>query len=230
MHVSIGKICGSIEQSIEYCSKEESRVIPYRSWGVPPQPRPGKRSDLDDAVNYIRSLDGSAAYRMRMLACEHPGVYVKYFKGFWDLCRQLEVQQPLPALPWHRWQQTVLTACLLEPNRRKIHWIYDSVGNRGKSYLSSYLVTNPEYNAIELCGKVADMAYAYNGERVVIFDIVRSQAEHIDHLYDFAERLKMVVFLVGSMSHVQRYLTLLMYFSLLILLLIIPNGLKIDMM
>ena len=47
---------GSIEQSIEYCSKEESRVIPYRSWGVPPQPRPGKRSDLDDAVNYIRSL------------------------------------------------------------------------------------------------------------------------------------------------------------------------------
>ena len=133
-------------------------------------------------------------------------------------------------MPWHRWQQTVLTACLLEPNRRKIHWIYDSVGNRGKSYLSSYLVTNPEYNAIELCGKVADMAYAYNGERVVIFDIVRSQAEHIDHLYDFAERLKMVVFLVGSMSHVQRYLTLLMYFSLLILLLIIPNGLKIDMM
>ena len=93
-------------------------------------------------------------------------------------------------MPWHRWQQTVLTACLLEPNRRKIHWIYDSVGNRGKSYLSSYLVTNPEYNAIELCGKVADMAYAYNGERVVIFDIVRSQAEHIDHLYDFAERLK----------------------------------------
>ena len=73
---------GSIEQSIEYCSKEESRVIPYCSWGVPPQPRPGKRSGLDDAVNYIRSLDGSAAYRMRMLACEHPVYMLNISKDF----------------------------------------------------------------------------------------------------------------------------------------------------
>lgn len=181
---------GSVDDSIEYCSKSDSRVMPYRSWGEIPKNCKGKRTDLDDAVDYIKSLDGSAAYRMRMLANEHPSVYVKYFKGFWDICRQLEVQTPLPALPWHPWQQRVLSSCLVEASRRKIHWIHDSVGNRGKSYLSSYLVTNTQYNAIELCGKVADMAYAYNGERVVIFDIVRSQAEHIDHLYDFAERLK----------------------------------------
>lgn len=34
------------------------------------------------------------------------------------------------------------------------------------------------------------MAYAYNGEPMVFFDVTRTQAEHMDHLYQFAEQLK----------------------------------------
>ena len=136
---------GTIQQSIEYCSKNDSRVEPYRTWGEIPENCQGKRNDLNDAVEFVKSLDGSAASRMKKLAHEHPSVYVKYFKGFWDLCKQLEVVTPLPAQPWYPWQQRILNKVQGPTERRKITWVHDAVGNRGKSYLTSYLVTNPEY-------------------------------------------------------------------------------------
>ena len=61
-------------------------------------------------------------------------------------------------------------------------------GNQGKSRLALHLCL--EHNAIILSGKIADMAYAYNKEPIVIFDVPRTQAENLDHLFAFAESLK----------------------------------------
>ena len=44
--------------------------------------------------------------------------------------------------------------------------------------------------AVQLEGKVADMAFMYNSEPIVCFDVTRAQAEVSDHLYSFAEKLK----------------------------------------
>ena len=77
-----------------------------------------------------------------------------------------------------------------EPDRRTILWYTDEEGGAGKSTFTSYYVCNEEMDAVMLSGKVADMAYTYQGERVVFFDVSRTQAECMDHLYSFAEMLK----------------------------------------
>jgi len=74
------------------------------------------------------------------------------------------------------------------PHPRKIIWYVDTQGAAGKSTLVRHLCTRGE--GIVLEGKVADMAYAYNGQRIVFFDVSRTQVEYMDHLYSFAEKLK----------------------------------------
>ena len=59
------------------------------------------------------------------------------------------------------------------------------------SHLVKHLIRN--HGATKLSGKVADMAYQYNSERIACFDVTRAQAGPggpSDHLYSFAEELK----------------------------------------
>lgn len=89
------------------------------------------------------------------------------------------------------WQNDVIELIKKPTDPRKINWIWEKYGNVGKSELMNYLCI--KHNAIELSGKVADMAFTYNGEPIVCFDIPRTaedNGESIRHLYNFAEKLK----------------------------------------
>ncbi|AKV62262.1 putative replication initiation protein [Rakkovirus canuewis] len=85
------------------------------------------------------------------------------------------------------WQRTLLRHVLGEPDMRKIHWMYDLVGNMGKTWMSKYLCA--KHGAVRFeNGKSADIKYAYNGERIVIFDLSRSQEDHFN--YEVLESVK----------------------------------------
>ena len=72
---------------------------------------------------------------------------------------------------------------------RQLSWVYDSVGNKGKSVLAKYLMDYKD--AIQLSGKIADMTYLYQSQKIVIFDIPRTSEEHGAHaMYTVAEKLK----------------------------------------
>ncbi len=75
-----------------------------------------------------------------------------------------------------------------EPDDRTIIWVTDPQGGSGKSRLARHLIM--EHGACLLGGRVQDMAYQYDNERIVIFDVSRAQAEYSDHLYTMAEALK----------------------------------------
>lgn len=184
---------GSLESNEEYCSKDDTREpgTEPRRWGDrPPTNGQGRRTDLDDAVEALRAATGSVTARMRAAASVAPTAVVKFTRGLEFLAR-LEAPAPKYAWPAPRvWQARLLDTLAAEPDDRHILWFVDESGGAGKStFVRKYLSDNAE-DAIVLSGKIADMAYAYDSQRVVFFDVSRTQAEHMDHLYSFAETLK----------------------------------------
>lgn len=79
-------------------------------------------------------------------------------------------------------------------NTRQVNWIYDPVGGTGKTQLARYLITH--YDTLYITGgKVADIHSIYNGEQIVIFDLARTYAENVEHIYSVIETLKNGLFL-----------------------------------
>jgi len=183
---------GKLEDSEKYCSKEDSRVpgtFP-KTWGTRPLNEQGKRTDLEEAISALKDASGPPSKKLRAVARACPAAYVKFHRGLESLAVQLATREALPKPEWRPWQAELEEILSAEPDKRTIHWYTDGDGGAGKSTFTGYYVCNEELDAITLSGKVADMAYTYQGERVVFFDVSRTQAEHMDHLYSFAEHLK----------------------------------------
>lgn len=98
---------------------------------------------------------------------------------------------------WRPWQQEILTISQAAPHPRKIHWIWESTGNTGKSFLAKYLAA--AYRACLMKpGKQGDLAHIISktNTRLYIFDLSRTNApsegrEHfLDSAYSLAEDLK----------------------------------------
>lgn len=181
---------GKLEDSEQYCSKEDSREpgTAPRTWGDRPALAQGKRNDLAEAITALQNAGGTVKDQMRAVAEAEPVAYVKYFKGLEALARALAPRPKFDLPNPRRWQKDLLLTLQGTADDRTILWYTDYEGGAGKSTVVRYAIAKGP--AISLTGKLADMAYAYNGEPVVFFDVTRTQAEHMDHLYQFAEQLK----------------------------------------
>lgn len=142
----------------------------------------GRRTDLEAAVAALR--EGG----IKRVAQECPTAFVKFSRGLRELQRELEVRPSDPDFVPRYWQQVVLDQLSLPADDRTIFWVTDTYGGKGKSRLAKHLLL--EHGAVQLEGKVADMAYMYDKEPIVIFDITRAAVETSGHLYSFAEKLK----------------------------------------
>lgn len=177
-----------------YCGKEESRVAGPWQRGARSEGR-GHRTDIDEAVATLVNANGS----MAAVAREHATTFVRNHRGLAAYKALLCPPRPpsdadFVARPW---QQRVLDIVVSEPDDRKIVWVTDAQGNTGKSRLARHIVA--QHGGLLLEGRIVDMAYviaahadSHEGAwpRVCMFDITRAQAEHSDHLYSFAEKLK----------------------------------------
>lgn len=183
---------GKLEDSERYCSKDETRLAGTfpKTWGHRPTNEQGRRTDLEEAIDALKDASGPPSKRLRAVALACPAAYVKFHRGLESLAAQLATREALPKPEWRPWQAELEEILSAEPDKRTIYWYTDGDGGAGKSTFTGYYVCNEELDAITLSGKVADMAYTYQGERVVFFDVSRTQAEHMDHLYSFAEHLK----------------------------------------
>lgn len=184
-HVEARK--GTREEARRYCEKDdETRLAGPWSRGEWHAGGQGARSDLHEAVAAMKEGGMSA------LINQHPTAFVKYSTGFERLRRAYQAEEEdemtdegfVPRV----WQKHLLRKLDTEPNDRTIYWVTDSAGGQGKSRLSRHLQF--EHGAVQLSGRLADMAYFYDKQRIVIFDITRAAADNTDHLYTFAEQLK----------------------------------------
>lgn len=76
------------------------------------------------------------------------------------------------------WQQTFidyLTPCC--EDNRTVHWVVDYRGGNGKSDLTNYLLSHNNAFLVD-CGKLADIAYAYDNQPIVVFDLARDTEDY----------------------------------------------------
>ena len=85
------------------------------------------------------------------------------------------------------WQRELLIYLENEPDPRKIVWYVDEKGNSGKTFLSKYLIAKKGAVRFEN-GRSCDIKFAYAGEKIVLFDLSRSQEERFN--YEVLESLK----------------------------------------
>lgn len=186
-------VCRDFDDSWEYCCKDESRLAgcePY-SWGVRPVKQQGKRTDLDNAVAVFKAAVGNTQDKLRATAEQCPTAYIKFYKGLEAMGLITEEVYKAPVPKYFTWQAQLDTYMTTNAGHsRWIFWLYDVVGGCGKSTFVRTYIQDRAKRAVQLQGKLDNMAYLYNGERVVFFDVSRTQTEHMDHLYGFAEQLK----------------------------------------
>ena len=147
----------------------------------------GKRTDYDKIKDIVKS-DGPIT-GVKRVAEEYPNYFVRYHAGIQRLADALEQLPTDENFTPNPFQQSMIEELKQPPHPRHIYWVFDKAGHSGKSRLAKYLQC--EMNAIELAGRDIDIAYAYNGEPIVIFDIPRAMplSSYAD-AFTCAERIK----------------------------------------
>lgn len=179
---------GSIADNEAYCTKDETAVGPpftRKRWGTPPVGQ-GSRTDLSAVAALVKEGGLSAVAR------DMPEMIIRYPAGLQLLEEYCPRAVPVaPPSEWRPWQQSVLAVLAGPADNRTIHWVFDPTGGAGKSTLVKYVIANSTpCTAISLSGQVKDMAYAYREQSAVFFDVARTMAENVNHLAQFAEKLK----------------------------------------
>lgn len=187
-HWSVMK--GRIDQNETYCTKDETAdaEFPPKFWGT--RPAQGARNDLTSLLQVAEGCS-SVNEALKRMAETDAFTFAKYHGGLEKVIRlTLDTRLAVDIPNWRPWQADLITRLKQEPDDRKIMWYCDKNGGCGKSTIVKWYINNKDESAVKLQGKVADMAYIYEGERIVFFDVSRTMAEHMDHLYQFAEDLK----------------------------------------
>eukprot|EP00112_Aurelia_sp_Birch-Aquarium-sp1_P006651 Seg173.8 transcript_id=Seg173.8/GoldUCD/mRNA.D3Y31 product="Master replication protein" protein_id=Seg173.8/GoldUCD/D3Y31 len=96
------------------------------------------------------------------------------------------IREKMKSMELRPWQKWVVSMMEFQGDRRVL-FVVDEAGGLGKTWLTKWYHVNLEA-AVYTTTKRGDVAYAYNGESGVIFDLSRSQPEKIN--FDTIESLK----------------------------------------
>ena len=168
----------------------EGELIARAAWmhGAPKRGSQGERSDMDSIRELLR--ENGPQEGLRLVAEQFTGQFIRYPSGITQLADLVIPKIPeSPDFKLHPWQSCLVEILKGPAHDRHIYWIEDGVGGQGKSRLSTYLCR--AMNAIELDGKIADCAFAYASQPIVIFDLARPMdVTLLKDLYIMAEKLK----------------------------------------
>lgn len=98
------------------------------------------------------------------------------------------LQKYYSEVQWRPWQQKIVNILSTKTDPRCIHWIYDPVGNNGKSFLCKFIAL--KYDALTISGKKSDMAHAIakrlernpeDGPDIVMVDVPRREGDYINY-------------------------------------------------
>lgn len=90
---------------------------------------------------------------------------------------------------WNDKQQIIKEIIDTENDCRRVNWIYDEIGNIGKTQLAKYYLAQGDTYYIT-GGKQADILYSYEGQSIIIYDLARTYSDNLDHIYTTIENFK----------------------------------------
>lgn len=166
---------GTKAQAMSYCSKEATRIAGPWIHGEPSTQ--GKRNDIEEFRNSIRR--GLSDIQ---LFDEHATEMAKFpnFASTYRRAIASAAAEPVTILHPSAWQEAALALLTPPPSVRKIHWFYDRDGNNGKTHLCQHILTNHDA-FYTMGGKFNDIAFAYQGQPIVLFDYPRCSEEFVSY-------------------------------------------------
>lgn len=177
---------GSSQQNREYCSKDGNFV----EHGHFPDNQ-GKRTDLAALFAWADEFyeEAGRAPTAREVAVEHPVCYVKYPR----LVETLQLRCPQITLEdqaLNDWQADLNLMLSAEPDDRKIIFVVDPAGGKGKSYFQRYLLSHyTERTQLLGVGKRDDIAHCIDVTKTVfLFNVPRDSMQYLQ--YTVLEQLK----------------------------------------
>lgn len=179
---------GDDVDNTKYCSKEGNN---FTEFGTKVAMR--GRTDLTDVV---KMLEEGAVLKDLMVNPDCAEVIARHMQYFNAVNNNLIAgrgiafkKEQLREAVLRPWQSQIRDLVTVDPDPRHVYWVYDTEGNKGKSFLTDFLIAF--HNAVVFThGKVCDISHTYNYEPVVIFDLARSQEDKLDGVYMAIECFK----------------------------------------
>lgn len=168
-------------EDFNYCRKADCTVIRDED-----TTRQGRRTDIEKKIDEIKNGTFDKF-------CPE---YVKYHAGFdklIDLVKEEKnmkefIEQTLDEVKELNDYQKLIMERVNRQNNRQITWVANPGGNIGKSTLANYLKATGESVAVFENAGSAHLAHAYDGEKLIIFDLSKECNERVN--YDVIERFK----------------------------------------
>lgn len=104
--------------------------------------------------------------------------YKRTFDAIWK--EEKNKVKPMTNFIPRPWQNYILRQLEQPPHPRNIYWYWEETGGVGKTTLANYLLRN--LGAVVLSsGKSNDIAYLLDSPKIVLFDLSRSQEDHVNY-------------------------------------------------
>lgn len=149
----------------------------------------GKRNDWTAIYNKIKENPNFAE-----ILEEFPEYAIKYPNGIQRAIDTVKnsnnldsLKESLSSLKLFNWEVKLEKELKNQPDNRKVIWYVDKIGGGGKTTFAKYLLAQGNCTYFSN-GKCADIARAYNGERIAIFDFTRSGEGRVN--YSAVEQIK----------------------------------------
>ncbi len=182
---------GTGQQAMEYCKKDGT----FHEAGN--MRNPGKRNDIQKLRD---AIDEGATLLELYATCDAMFRYPAAGKQYLRLKKKARLTpMALDLRPWQAELTTVVTGAV---HPRQVLWYWDPIGNTGKTTMARYFVRNHKAFYTN-GGKHADIACAYNEEKIVIFDFTRDSKERVP--YSIIEAIKNGMLFSGKYNSTTKY-------------------------
>lgn len=196
-HLEVAK--GTPKQNRTYCTKEPRIDGPWEYGDIPQGS--GNRTDLANLARLFKERKGYVPETE--LVELFPNETAKYPRFIDRLARLYSVPPDTPFFPRAGWQSGLSFILNGEPHKRKVYWYWEPTGNTGKSYFANnYRTPDGRLGYVVTGGRHSDIYYAYQNQKVVIFDWPRDSSDHFP--YTVLEAFKNGYFLNTKYESVAR--------------------------
>ncbi len=189
---------GNYKQNHKYCTKEKNSVE-FGDWT-------GTNEEISRKANkkeLIKSiLDGDRTAMCSNAYISHKrsiDSIVGVFRYENEKRRRREALEDALLTPW----QKDIFITLQNQGNRKVTWVYDEQGGKGKSWFAAYLRDVYQFEHLDGVTKASDVVQLLSDKiRGIVFDVTRNDASHFS--YQTLERAKDGYMITGKYEGIKR--------------------------